>query len=115
MDEVLQERELEQYHLERLPPEEQQDIWDQEYLNELQGNPAPRPYGMPMDDLERYATDHAEQLRRDEFEQTKNIDEMHTWDRLEQYHRNQQQHYRNEQQLIQKQFLCQQLQQPTDY
>ncbi len=48
-------------------------------------------------------------IYKDELEQTKNIDKMEQWDRLEQ-------HYRNEEQLIQKKqweeilFLYQQLQ-----
>jgi hypothetical protein len=114
IDEILGERDLDRYQLERMTPQERQEIWEQEHLNELQGNPAPRPYGMPMDNLERYATYHEEQLRKDELEQTKNIDEMQKWDRLEQQ-------YQNEQQLIQKQqweeieFLHQQLQQPIHY
>jgi hypothetical protein len=96
-----------------MTPQERQAIWEQEQLNELEGNPASRPYGIPIYDFERYATFKAEQLHNDELEQTMNIDEMEKWDRLEQ-------HYRNEEQLIQKKqweeiaFLYQQqLQQPT--
>jgi hypothetical protein len=85
-----------------MTPQERQEILEQEYLNELQ-------HGMPMDDLERYATYQDEQLCKDELEQTMNIDRIQQWDKLEQ-------HYRNEEQLIQKKqweeivFLYQQLQ-----
>jgi hypothetical protein len=102
IDEIFQERQLENYHLERMTPQERQEIWDQEYLNELQ-------HGIPMNDLERYATYQDEQLYKDELEQTMNIDQMQQWDKLKQ-------HYRNEEQLIQKEqleeivFLYQQLQ-----
>jgi len=101
-DEIFQERQLEQHHLERMTPQERQEIWEQEYLNELQ-------HGMPMHNFERYTTDKDEQLWTDELEQTMNIDQMQKWDEL-------QQHNRNEEQLIQKEqweaiaFLHQQLQ-----
>ncbi len=101
-DEIFQQRQLDQYHLERMTPQERQEIWEQEYLNELQ-------HGIPMDEFERYATDKDEQLWKDELEQTMNIDQMQQWDEL-------QRHNRNQEQLIQKEqweeiaFLHQQLQ-----
>ncbi len=88
IDEIFQERQLEHYHLERMTAQERQEILEREYLNE-------RQHGMPMDDLERYATYQDEQLCKDELEQTMNIDQMQQWDKHEQ-------HYRNEEQLIQK-------------
>ncbi|CAF3550135.1 unnamed protein product, partial [Rotaria sp. Silwood2] len=54
MDEILGERELEEYYLERMTPQDRQEVWEQEHLNELQGNPAPRAHGLPLDDTERY-------------------------------------------------------------
>ena len=111
IDEILQEREFEQYDLERLPPQQRQEILEQEYLNELQGYPTQQPHIMPISDLERYAKFQEEQLSNDEFEQTINIDQMEKWDKHVQ-------HYCNEEQLIQKEqweeiaFLHQQLQQP---
>jgi hypothetical protein len=97
-----------------MTPQERQAIWEQEQLNELERNPESRPYGIPIDDFERYERFKAEQLHNDELQQTMNIDEMVKWDRLEQ-------HYQNEEQLIQKkqweeiEFLYQQLQQPIHY
>ncbi len=74
IDGIFQERELDQYQIERMTPQERQAICEQEQLNELEGNLASRPYGIPIDDFERYATFKAEQLHNDELEQTMNID-----------------------------------------
>ena len=69
---------------------------------------------MSMQDLEQYIINQQEQLWTDEFEQTINIDEWETSNRL-------MYHYRNEEQLIQKEqweeieFLHQQLHEPIQY
>lgn len=114
LDEIFQERQLEQYQLERKSTQERRAVWQQEHLSELQGYSKSSPYEMIWDDLRRYALYLEEQLWNDEDEQTINIEEMHQSDRLEQNNR-------NEEQLIQKeqweeiQFLHQQLQQPSEY
>ena len=115
IDEILQERQLDQYLLEIMSPRERQAICEQEQLNELQGNPTPQPHGLPMDDLEQYATHQGEQLLwKDLLERIRSIDDMEQWDEHEQQ-------YQNEEQLIQKEqweeivFLHQQLQQPISY
>ena len=111
MDEILQERLLEQYQLEQMTPQERQVISEQNHLNELQEGPPPRLTAMPMQDLEQYMMNQQDQIWTDEFEQTINIDELETSDRL-------MHHYRNEEQLIQKEqweeipFLYQQLHEP---
>ncbi|CAF4766795.1 unnamed protein product, partial [Rotaria sp. Silwood2] len=55
MDEILEERQLQEYYFERMTPQDRQEVWEQEHLNELQGNPAPRAHGLPLDSTERYA------------------------------------------------------------
>lgn len=40
-DEILTERELEEYYSNRMTPQERQEIWEQEQLNELYENPTP--------------------------------------------------------------------------
>jgi hypothetical protein len=88
MDEILQERQLEAYYLERMTPEEKQEIWDQEPLNELQGNPAPRAHGLPLDNLERYAKFLHEQQWWDEHHQAMQVYEMQNNDYMEECRRN---------------------------
>ena len=108
MDEVIQERQLQEYNLETSPLAERQANWQQERLDELQSN---QP---PIDDLQRYTAYQEEQLSTNELEQIINIDEVQHWSRL-------QQHYQKEEQLVQTEqweqiaFLNQQLQQPTNY
>jgi hypothetical protein len=51
-DEIFQERQLEDYIFEQMTPQERQEIWEQQQLNELHENPAPQPYGLPLDDLQ---------------------------------------------------------------
>ncbi|CAM4778576.1 unnamed protein product [Rotaria magnacalcarata] len=92
MDDTLTERELEEYNLERMAPQDRREVWEQEHLNELQGNPAPRPHGLPLDDTERYAKFLQDQLRRDQHDQTMRVYDMETNDNVEhaeQYRRSQ--------------------------
>ena len=70
-------------------------LWEQEHLNELQGNPAPRQYGLPLDDLERYANFLQHQQRRDEHDQAMRVYDMQNSDY-------QQECKRNEELLMQK-------------
>lgn len=51
-DEILHERELEEYSLERMTPQARQEIWEQQHMNELNGNPAPQAHGFPLDNLQ---------------------------------------------------------------
>jgi len=80
MDETLDERQLDAYYLERMTPQERQEIWEQEHLNELQGNPAPRQHGLPLDDLERYANFLVHQQRQDEHDQAMLVYDMQNSD-----------------------------------
>lgn len=80
MDEILEERQLEQYYLERMTPKEQQEVWEQEHLKELQENPVQWPHGILLDNLEQYAIFLEEQLQQDECEQKYQIDDMLYWD-----------------------------------
>jgi hypothetical protein len=88
MDETLEERQLETYYLERMTPQERQEIWEQEQLNELQGNPAPRAHGIPPDNLERYAKFLQHQLWRDQNEQTMQVYDMQNNDYTQECIRN---------------------------
>ena len=90
MDEILGERELEEYNLERMTLQERQEVWEQEHLNELQGNPAPRAHGLPLDDTERYAIFIQDQLFWDQHDQAMRVYEMQNDDYAEQCRRNQQ-------------------------
>jgi hypothetical protein len=76
MDEILEERQLETYDLERMTPQERQEIWEQEHLNELQGNPARRAYELPLDNIERYAKFLQDQRWWDEHEQAMRVYDM---------------------------------------
>ncbi|CAF5019475.1 unnamed protein product, partial [Rotaria sp. Silwood1] len=53
MDDILGERELEEYSLERMTPQDRREVWEQEHLNQLQGNPTSRAHRLPLDDTER--------------------------------------------------------------
>jgi hypothetical protein len=61
-DEIFQERQLEDYVLEQMTPQERQEIWEQQQLNELYENPASQPYGLPLDDLQRHILFLSDQL-----------------------------------------------------
>ena len=89
MDEILGERELEEYNLERMTLQERQAVWEQEHLNEMQGNPAPRAHGLPLDDAERYAIFIQDQLFWDQHDQTMRVYDMQNDDYAEQCRRNQ--------------------------
>ena len=89
MDEILQERHLDVYYLERMTPQERQEIWEQEHLNELQGNPAPRAHGLPLDDIERYAKFLQDKLRWDEHDQAMRVYDMQNDDYMQECIRNQ--------------------------
>ncbi len=95
MEEVLSEKQLDQCNFETMTPQKQQEIWGKEQLNELQGNSAPRAYGLPPDNLERYAQFLHDQLQRDMHDQTMRIYEMQNNDCREQSRR-------DEELLIQK-------------
>ncbi len=60
-------------------PQERQQTWEQQHLNDLQGIPPPQYYAAPLEELQRYAI-----LQ----EQTMQIYEMESWDRMQQYERN---------------------------
>ncbi len=87
-DEIFQERQLKDYVLEQMTPQERQEIWEQQQLNELHGNPAPQPYGLPLDDLQQYILFLSNQLWHDQRDQTMRIYEMHNNDYIEEYKRN---------------------------
>ncbi|CAF1520140.1 unnamed protein product [Rotaria sordida] len=89
MDEILGERELEEYYLERMTPQDRQEVWEQEHLNELQGNPAPRAHRLPLDDTERYAKFLQNQLWWDQHDQTMQVYDMQNNDYAPQCRRNQ--------------------------
>jgi hypothetical protein len=88
MDEIFGEKELEEYHLQMMIPEEKQEIWEQEHLNELQGNPAPRSRGLPSDNLEGHAIFLRDQLYWDEYDQTIRIHDMENSDYTEEFRKN---------------------------
>jgi len=69
-------------------PQERQQTWEQQHLNDLQGIPSPRYYAAPVDELQRYATLQEQQLWTDQHEQTMQIYEMESWDRIQHYERN---------------------------
>ena len=54
-DEILEERQLQDYDFERMTLQERQEVWEQEHLNQLQGNPTPSVPGLPLDNLQQYA------------------------------------------------------------
>jgi hypothetical protein len=88
MEEILSKRQLDQYNFQMMSPEEQQEIWDQEQLNELQGNLTPRGYGLPLDNLEQYAQFLQDQLQQDIRDQTRQIYDMQNNEYTEQCRRN---------------------------
>ncbi|CAF3966634.1 unnamed protein product [Rotaria magnacalcarata] len=88
MDEILGERELEEYYLQRMTPQERQEVWEQEHLNELQGNPARRAPGLPPDDTERHAIFIQDQLYWDQHDQAMRVYDMQNADYAEQCRRN---------------------------
>ena len=89
MDEILEERQLEEYYLERMTPQERQEIWEQQHLNELQGNPAPRRRGLPLDNTERYAKFLQDQLWSDQNDQAMRVYDMQNDDYKQECIRNQ--------------------------
>ena len=76
------------HQLERMTPQERQDIWEQDHLEELQGNPRRRPYGLPRDNIERYAEFLHDQQYWDVHHQTMQIYNMQNNDYAEQCRRN---------------------------
>ena len=94
-DEIFEERQLEDYDFERMNPQERKEIWEQQQLNELEGNPTPQAHELPSDNSQQYASFVQEQLRSDQHEQTKQIDDMQDNDDAEE-------HTRNEELLMQK-------------
>ena len=95
MDEILEERQLNLYYLERMTPQERQERWEQEHLNELQGNPAPPEHGLPLDNTERYANFLQDQLYWETHDQTMRVYDMQKDDYRQECRR-------NEELLIQK-------------
>ena len=87
-DEILEERQLEDYDLERMNPQERQEIWEQEQLNELEGNPAPQAHGLPLDNVQKYANFLQKQLRLDQHQQTMLVYDMQNNDYAEGCRRN---------------------------
>jgi hypothetical protein len=63
MDEILQERELDAYYLERMTPEERQERWLHERLNEMG----------------RISALEQQELMKDEIEQLHQINEFETF------------------------------------
>ena len=88
MEEDYNEVLLDAYYYEQMNPQERQETWEQQHLNELQGIPPPRYYAAPLDDLQRLATQQAEQLSRDRHSQTMRVYDMEREDRIQQYQRN---------------------------
>ncbi len=78
-----------------MTPEERQQIWEQEQLNELQGNPVPRAHGLPLDDLERYAEFLQGQQWQDTHDQAMQVYDMQNNDYTQEC-------IRNEELLMQK-------------
>ena len=87
-DQILQERELEEYYLERMTPQARQEIWEQQLMNELDGNPVPQAAGLPLDNVQQYANFLQEQLRQDEHEQTMRVYDMQNEDYAEECRKN---------------------------
>ena len=87
-DEILEERQVDVYYLERMTPEERQKIWEQEHLHKLQANPAPRRHGSQLDDLDRYAQSVEKQLWCDELDQVMSVYDMKNSDYAQQCRRN---------------------------
>ena len=87
-DEILTERELEEYYFNRMTPQERHQIWEQEHLNQLQGNPEPRVYGLPLDSTQQYANFLQEQQRADEHDQAMRVYDMQNTDYAEEYRKN---------------------------
>ena len=80
MDEILGERELEEYYLQGMTPQERQEIREQDQLNELRRNPARQPHGLPLDNFERYAKLLQDQQRQDEHHQIMRIYDLQNSD-----------------------------------
>ena len=112
IDETLQERQLEQYQLERMTTPERQAIWEENHINQLQEDLPPRASAIPINDWEQYSTYRTEQLWEDELEQIINIDETEKSHRFEQYRQNEELRQKNQWEDLQ--FVCQQLQQPSN-
>ncbi|CAF3990712.1 unnamed protein product [Rotaria sp. Silwood1] len=89
MDDILGERELEEYSLERMTPQDRREVWEQEHLNQLQGNPTSRAHRLPLDDTERYAKFLHDQLWQDQHDQTMRVYDMENNDYAKQCRRNQ--------------------------
>ena len=87
-DEILTEREVEEYYFNRMTLQERQEIWEQEHLNQLQGKPVPRVYGLPLDNSEQYADFLQQQLRADQHDQALRIYEMQNNDYGEECRKN---------------------------
>ncbi len=83
MDDEYNEQLLEAYDFEMMNSQERKEIWEQQHLNELQGISAPRTFGAPLDELERFATFQEEQLMYDQIEQPMQIYEMESWHRVQ--------------------------------
>ncbi len=88
MDDDYNESLLDAYDYEKMNPQERQEAWEQQHLNELQGIFSRPYYGVPLDNLQRFAIQQEEQLWLDEHEQTMRIYDMESWDRIQQYQRN---------------------------
>ena len=82
-DEIFQERQLEDYNLERMTPQERQEIWEQQQLNEQHANSLSRANELSLDNLQQYATYVEDQLRSDEYDQTMQINDMQDNDQSE--------------------------------
>lgn len=76
MDEMYNEILLDGYYYEKMNPEERRQHVEQEHLREMQGFTPPEYFSAPVGGLERYARECAEQMERDEHEQTLSINDM---------------------------------------
>jgi len=76
VDEILTERELEEYYFNRLNLHDRHDIWEQEYLSELQGYPTNCPLVLPPKHIEKYTEFLTKEMSIHQYEQALQINKM---------------------------------------